>query len=199
MPDPVTLGLLAAPAALNFLGGIFGESPEDQYKKAEDENIARVIAAIDREANIQRNRESRRASSNRRLAKQGGARRAAALGIAGDSDVYSNADVSNIDQMLNEAISRINENQQVNVLRAEAGRQSVPSYMFPDALDYLSSGLGAVGEYVADEEIAGLKSENSFDINDILEKMNTSSLGGRLSSKKPRVNYPGLGFEGATR
>ena len=200
--DPLSIGLSVAPSVLRLAEGIFGDSPQEQYRKAQQENIRKAVAAINAEANVQRNREARRAASSRRLAKQGGARRAAAGGIVGDSDVYSNADVSNIDQMLNESISRINENQQTNVLRAESQYPSLPAYEFPNAVDYLSSGLESASDFFAQDRQMDLQGQEIAGMDDIAKAISGMNWGGGaytpgLNTKPIRPKRYGLGYEGA--
>ena len=197
--NPVTAGLAIAPSIINLVAGMFGDSPEEQYKKAQRENIARGRAAIVTEAKVQRNRDSRRAKSGRRLALQSGARRDAANGTVGDTSRSSGAEVSAIDQALNESFMQTNENEINAITRLEAGQVSQPAYNFPNAVDYLAGGIGALGQYSHENDLANIKAGETNNMDDILKQIgeimgSSSSSGGYrgIDTSIPGYRRPGL-------
>lgn len=131
---------------LSLLGGLFGESSEDQYNRAQAENLKRTIDAIQRSAALERASAAKLAEKNRRFARSSGARRRAAAGYGGDAGVFTGADLSNIDESLLGTLDNINTREQQGILFAGAQQQTMPSYMFPNDLDYITGALSGVGD-----------------------------------------------------
>jgi len=153
---------------ISLLSGLFGESPEDQYKKAQQENLKRTIDAIQRSAALERASAQKVADKNRRFARSAGARRKAAAGYAGDSGVFSGADLSNVDENLLSTVDNINTREQQGVLMAGAGQQTVPSYMFPDSTDYITGALSGVNDILSNRRAIQSKSDEFQQILDAL-------------------------------
>lgn len=141
----------AAPI-VTALQGLFGESAEDQYKRAQQEKLNRQIGAIKNAAQIQRGRSERMADRNANIARLNGSRQAAARGITG-ANLFSAPQVGNINDNLAETQRQINENETSGILNAEAGQDVMPSYEFPNRFDYLSSAFGGAAKYMTQKDI----------------------------------------------
>lgn len=145
-----------ASPVLGLLGGLFGESPEEQYKKAQEENLRRIREAIRKSSMTQRDRAQRLAQTQTSLAEQQGGRESAALGYT-NPNVLSAPNVGRINQNLSETMRQIGENETNAYAQAEAGQPTVPSYEFPHALDYLSSAFGLAGQYLNSQDLLALE------------------------------------------
>jgi hypothetical protein len=156
---------------ISLFSGLFGESPEDQYKRAQAEKLQRTIKAITDAASLERAQLSKKAEKNRRFALSSGARRRAAHGYSGDAGVFANADLSSIDDSLLEGIDTINTREQQNILYANAGQETMPSYMFPDSTDYLTTGLSSINRIIEDRRMVR---DRQSELDKILEAMRSN-------------------------
>jgi hypothetical protein len=156
---------------ISLLKGLFGESPEEQAKRAQQENIARIVNSIKTTSFNQRSNEQGFANRNRALALQTGARERAAAHYAGSTGAFANPDVAAIDQNYGRNVSNINQAEQEAILKAQASFQTQPSYMFPQATDYLSSAFNSVNQYLSDRERMNLEKQRQDNLATILGRM----------------------------
>jgi hypothetical protein len=148
----------AAPV-LGLLGGLFGDSPEEQHKKAQEENRRRMIEAIKTNAAVQRARVQRRADRDVSLSNQAGARQAAATGYRGDVSAFTLPGESRVRAGADETLQQINESEMSSIANANAQGATLPSYSFPNSFDYLTSGVKTVSDYFNQQELLQLERE----------------------------------------
>ena len=164
MPLPEIL--MGASTGVNLLQGLFNESPEDQYRRAQEENLNRLKTLIHQNATIQRARTQRTMDKYSGLVRSRGARQAAASGVSNDS-VFTSPELTNLSDSATEQINQINENEQLGLSKAMAGFETKPSYEFPKRLDYITTSLQGLGQYFSNKEMAQSQHEASAKENDL--------------------------------
>jgi hypothetical protein len=154
--DPISIGLEAVPFALNLGRSLFGESEADQYKRAQEENVQRVVGAIQANSAKERARIERRRARDLALSQQSGARQRASRGYTGNVSAFTDPSEARIQDTTQEALTSLGESETAQIASAEAGSPTLPDYAFPQPLDYLSTGAGFVGKAFGQQSIIDL-------------------------------------------
>jgi hypothetical protein len=127
---------------LQGLGVFGGGSPEEQARKARQDKLKNVLAAIDAETKTQQAMITQRTAGRVGSSRQRGGRQAAAIG-AGSGDIFSGTEVAGLYGQETDALTNLGMNATSQRARAEAEYGSgPPSYEFPQTPDWLSAAAG---------------------------------------------------------
>lgn len=174
----IPIGFQAGKALLGLLGG--NEDPEEIYQRRLNEALKYINQYFGKEENLIRTRGERDLS----LARQSGARQAAAIGYTGDVGSFTAPQESSIGQRIQDAIESLQATKAREVSQLQTGKLNLPIYQKPNFFDYAGAAVGAAGDiYTTYQQNQDLMQSNKEYYENLFKTMSDTFGSGRSSAE----------------
>lgn len=178
----IPIGFEAGKALLGLFGG--NEDPEEIYQRRLNEALKYINQYFGKEENLIRSRGDRDLA----IARQSGARQAAAVGYTGDVGSFTAPQESSIGQRIQDAIESLQATKSREITQLHVGSLNLPVYQKPNFFDYASAAAGAAGNiYSTYQQNQDLMRSNK-DYYDTLFKTMSDTFGAGRTSAEGSIN-----------